>query len=67
MAPTALFDKSFLQALNVDEAVLLDAFFLPVICPMFYVETLADLSKKPLIKPLKLCSDWAQTTTSFRS
>jgi hypothetical protein len=51
MAPTALFDKSFLQALNVDEAVLFDAFFLPVICPLFYVETLADLSKEPAAGP----------------
>lgn len=51
MAPTALFDKSFLQALNVDEAVLFDAFFLPVICPLFYVETLADLAKEPASGP----------------
>lgn len=46
MAPIALFDKSFLQALNIDEAVLFDIFFLPVVCPLFYVETLADLGKE---------------------
>jgi len=45
MGPITLFDKSFLQALNVDEAVLFDHFFLSVICPIFYVETLADLEK----------------------
>lgn len=45
MGPIALFDKSFLEALNVDEAVLFDYFFYPVICPVFYVETLGDLAK----------------------
>jgi hypothetical protein len=45
MGPTILFDKSFLQSLSVDEAVIFDRFFIAVICPMFYVETLADLSK----------------------
>lgn len=46
MGPTALFDKSFLQSLSVDEAVVFDHFFIAVICPMFYVETLADLEKE---------------------
>jgi len=45
MGPTLLFDKSALQALSIDESVWLDQFFLPVICPIFYVETLADLEK----------------------
>jgi hypothetical protein len=45
VGPTVLFDKSFLQSLSVDEAVVFDHFFITVICPMFYVETLADLSK----------------------
>lgn len=45
MGPIALFDKSFLEALNVDEAVLFDYFFYPVICPVFFVETLGDLDK----------------------
>lgn len=45
MGPTVLFDKSFLQSLSVDEAVIFDHFFIPVVCPMFYVETLADLEK----------------------
>jgi len=45
VGPTVLFDKSFLQSLTVDEAVIFDHFFIPVVCPMFYVETLADLEK----------------------
>lgn len=47
MGPIALFDKSFLQSLSVDESVWFDRFFLAVICPIFYVETLADLAKEP--------------------
>ena len=46
MGPVALFDKSFLQSLAVDEGVWFDHFFLPVVCPLFFVETLADLSKR---------------------
>ncbi len=45
MGPIALFDKSFLQSLSIGEAVFFDHFFMPVICPLFYVETLADLEK----------------------
>ena len=48
MAPITLFDKSFLQSLNVDESVWFDRFFYSVICPIFYVETLADLKKPKL-------------------
>jgi hypothetical protein len=47
MGPIALFDKSFLQSLSADEAVWFDHFSLPVVCPIFYVETLADLAKEP--------------------
>ncbi|MFL6709278.1 MAG: hypothetical protein ACJ8HI_13830 [Massilia sp.] len=47
MGPNTLFDKSFLQSLSVDESVWFDHFFSPVICPIFYVETLADLKKTP--------------------
>jgi hypothetical protein len=46
MGPTALFDKSFLQSLSIDESVWFDHFFLPVVSPLFFVETLADLAKK---------------------
>lgn len=45
MGPTALFDKSFLQSLTVDESVFFDQFFHTIICPLFHVETLADLDK----------------------
>jgi len=45
MGPITLFDKSFLQSLSVDESVWFDNFFYSVVYPMFYVETLADLSK----------------------
>ncbi len=47
MGPITLFDKSFLQSLSVDEAIWFDHFSLPVVCPIFYVETLADLAKEP--------------------
>ena len=47
MGPISLFDKSFLQSISTDEAVWFDHFFMPVICPVFYVETLADLAKEP--------------------
>ena len=45
VAVIALFDKSFLQSLNPDQAVLFDHFFMAVVCPLFHVETLADLEK----------------------
>lgn len=45
MGPITLFDKSFLQSLSVDESVWFDHFFYPNVCPLFYVETLADLTK----------------------
>ena len=38
MGPIALFDKSFLEMLNADEAVLFDALFSANICPIFYSE-----------------------------
>jgi hypothetical protein len=47
MGPIALFDKSFLQTLSTDESVWFDHFFYPVISPVFFVETLADLEKRP--------------------
>jgi hypothetical protein len=45
VGPMTLFDKSFLQSLSVDESVWFDHFFLVNVCPLFYVETLADLEK----------------------
>jgi hypothetical protein len=46
MGQIALFDKSFLEGLNLDEAVWFDHFFLANVCPMFYVETQSDLAKE---------------------
>ena len=46
MGPIAIFDKSFIQSLSLDEAVLFDNFFLTNIVPIFFAETLADLHKK---------------------
>jgi len=45
MGPLTIFDKSALQALNIDESVWLEAYFLSNVTPLFYVETLADLEK----------------------
>lgn len=38
-----LFGKSFSQALSLDESVWFDHFYKLVVCPIFYVETLAGL------------------------
>lgn len=48
MGPTAVFDKSFLQGLSVDESVWFDHFFVSIITPLFFVETLADLGKEKI-------------------
>jgi hypothetical protein len=45
MGPIALFDKSFLQSLSLDESVWFDAFYSANIVPLFYIETLSDLEK----------------------
>jgi hypothetical protein len=47
MGPVTIFDKSFLQSLSLDEAVLFDNFFLTNLVPIFFAETLADLHKTP--------------------
>ncbi len=44
--PLTIFDKSFLQSLNFDEAIWFDNFFRTIITPLFFVETLADLEKE---------------------
>lgn len=46
MGPIALFDKSFLQSLNIDQSVWFNHFYLCNICPLFYNETLSDLEKE---------------------
>lgn len=45
MGPIIVFDKSFMQSLSVDESVWFDHFFVANVCPLFWVETLADLAK----------------------
>lgn len=47
MGPIALFDKSFIEMLSLDEATMFDSLYSSVICPVFYTEVLADLSKEP--------------------
>lgn len=44
--PILIFDKSTLESLNLDEAVLLDSFFVTNITPLLFIETLADLEKE---------------------
>jgi hypothetical protein len=46
MGPSAVLDKSALEALNVDESVWLEAFVDALVVPVFYVEVLADLEKR---------------------
>ena len=43
--PVLIFDKSSLESLNLDEAVLLDNFYRSNSTPLFFVECLADLEK----------------------
>jgi hypothetical protein len=43
--PFLIFDKSALESLNLDEAVMLDNFYMSNITPLFFVECLADLEK----------------------
>lgn len=43
--PITIFDKSALQALNLDEAMWFAIFYMANITPLFFVETLADLEK----------------------
>ena len=43
--PSLIFDKSSLESLNLDEAVLMDNFYMSTMTPLFFVECLADLEK----------------------
>jgi hypothetical protein len=43
--PSLIFDKSSLESLNLDEAVVMDSFYMSNITPLFFVECLADLEK----------------------
>lgn len=46
MGPITIFDKSALQSLSVNEACWFSHFYRANITPLFFVETLADLSKE---------------------
>jgi hypothetical protein len=46
MGPIAVFDKSFLQMLNLDEAAMFDALYSAVICPIFYTDLLHRGSRR---------------------
>ena len=69
MGPITLFDKSFLEMLNVDEAALFDALYSAVICPIFYTEVLADLEKATpgSRTPEKVVQDIARKTPVMHS
>lgn len=69
MRPTLIFDKSFLQSLSVNEAVLLDFMFRTNIPPVFLSETLADLQKelKKGRMPEQVVGNLAHKTPEFNS
>src|SRR5258708_16387167 len=62
--PFLIFDKSSLESLNLDEAVLLDNFYVSNITPLFFVECLADLEKaiKSKSTPEQLVGSLARRT-----
>jgi hypothetical protein len=67
--PILIFDKSSLESLNLDEAVLLDNFYMSNITPLFFVECLADLEKNIRSKstPEQLVGSLADRTPDAQS
>src|SRR5438876_8443234 len=67
--PILIFDKSSLESLNLDEAVLLDNFYVSNITPLFFVECLADLEKqiKSRSTPEQLVGSLADRTPESQS
>jgi hypothetical protein len=67
--PSLIFDKSTLEGLNLDEAVLLDNFYRSNITPLFFVECLADLEKaiRSRSTPEQLVGSLALRTPEFQS
>lgn len=67
--PTLIFDKSALESLNLDEAVLLDHFYRSNITPLFFVECLADLEKSMRSRstPEQLVGSLADRTPDLQS
>jgi len=63
MGPITLFDKSFIQMLNIDEAAIFDVLYNSNICPIYFVEVLGDLSKDETVdSPEKIVGDIARKT-----
>jgi hypothetical protein len=48
--PSLIFDKSSLESLNLDEAVLMDNFYMSTMTPLFFVECLADCQFPQLVR-----------------
>lgn len=69
MGPIVLFDKSFIEMLSLDEATMFDSLYSSVICPIFYTEVLADLSKEePRQRTVeKIVADVARKTPILHS
>jgi hypothetical protein len=69
MGAIVVFDKSFLQMLNLDEAMIFDALYSAVICPIFYTKVLADLAKAPAGERTveHLVADLAKKTPTMHS
>jgi len=68
--PTLIFDKSTLESLSVNEAVLLDNFYRSNITPIFFVECLADLERKMVRMkgtPEQLVGSLAERTPDMQS
>jgi len=67
--PSLIFDKSALESLSLDEAVLLDNFYRSSITPLFFVECLADLEKAIRSKstPEQLVGSLARRTPDSQS
>ena len=66
----AMFDKSFIHAINEEEAAVFDMHFLTNITPLFFVEVLGDLEKSDVTNDEKraaLVRNLAAKTPLFRS
>ena len=64
-----IFDKSSLESLNLDEAIMLDNFYMSDMTPLFFVECLADLEKAIRSKstPEQLVGSLASRTPESQS
>src|SRR6266849_2318223 len=67
--PFLIFDKSSLESLNLDEAIMLDNFYMSNITPLFFVECLADLEKiiRSKSTPEQLVGSLAERTPDAQS